>query len=384
MVDVAGEAAARSADHPSDAEVELLWAGASTAPDVRRVAAAARDARLEYVLDVADRQRVGPLLLRSLGSAGVDVETLRSDAIGRAQLWGAHAKLALPAAATAALQPLNEAGLRPLVLKGLALVDRYPAPGLRPMDDIDLLLPREVIRPAAKVLLGAGWRQISHQQPDPGYDVALRHPSAPGVPLELHYELARWQERTNDIDARRVWAARTPLEVFGRPAWGLPPELELVTLIAHAAKRFHLFRRLLWSVDFAVVAATPGFDWDAVARIAADARCRVATAIGLRLARRVGATVPDDLLELPPFIVRSGALAALLDPTRPFSVHGSQRWLGYVLADDVVGKIRLAGGDLLRPPRGEPRRQVAASIARALQRVAPLVARAGLRPRRDV
>src|SRR5919108_517512 len=256
MVDVAGEAAARSADHPSDAEVELLWAGASTAPDVRRVAAAARDARLEYVLDVADRQRVGPLLLRSLGSAGVDLETLRSDAIGRAQLWGAHAKLALPAAATAALQPLNEAGLRPLVLKGLALVDRYPAPGLRPMDDIDLLLPREVIRPAAKVLLGAGWRQISHQQPDPGYDVALRHPSAPGVPLELHYELARWQERTNDIDARRVWAARTPLEVFGRPAWGLPPELELVTLIAHAAKRFHLFRRLLWSERSAWPGAT--------------------------------------------------------------------------------------------------------------------------------
>jgi hypothetical protein len=384
MVDVAGEAAAQSAIDPSEADIELLWSGAAIAPDVERVAATAHDARLDYVLEVADRQRVGPLLLRSLRSAGVDVDAVAPRAVEQARLWEAHARLVLPAAASAALNPLDDAGLRPLALKGLALVDRYPAPGLRPMDDIDLLLPRDIIRPAAKALLESGWRQIHHQRPDPGYDVALRHSSAPGVPLELHYELARWQERTNGIDPRRLWAARVPIEVFGCPAWGLPPEVELLALIAHAAKRFHLFNRLVWVVDIAIVASTPSLDWDEVARITVDTRCRVPVAIGLRLARRLGAAVPDDLLELPPFIVRSGALANLLDPSRPFSVHGSQRWLGYVLADDVAGKIRLAAGDLIRPPRGEPRRQVVASIGRALQRAAPLVARAGLRPRRDV
>ena len=377
------EVATRSPTIPTEAEVELLWTGASVTPDTARVAEAARNARLVYVLEVADRQRVAPLLLRSLRMAGVDVQSLIPDAVEKARLWEAHAGLGLPMTTAALLDPLHAVGLKPMVLKGLALAGRYPAPGLRPMDDIDVLLPREVVRQATDVLVRSGWQRASHQDPDPGYDIALRHPSAPGVPVEIHYELARWQERTNLVDARRLWAARRSVEVFGRPAWGLPAELELLTLIGHAAKRFHLFSRLVWIVDFTVIVATPGFDWDELARVARDVRCHVPVAIGLRLARRMGATVPDELLELPQFVARSGALSTLLDPTRPFFVRGKQRWLAYALVDGVMGKARLAVGDLVRPPRGEPRREVAASIARALQRAVPLAARAGFRPQRD-
>jgi hypothetical protein len=363
---------------PTEAEITLLWAAARLRSDTSEVAGAARDADVPYVLEAAERQRVAPLVLRSLGEAGLEVDPA-SDVVRRARLWEAHAHLALPAAAAATLEPLNAAGLKPLVLKGLAVVERYPALGLRPMDDIDVLLPRPLAHMAIKVLRRSGWHRAVHRGVDPGYDLIFRNDVVPGVPLELHYELARWQERPKGLDARRLWAGRIPTEVLGRPAWGLRPELELLTLIAHAAKRFHLFNRLLWAVDFTVIASTPTFDWDAFARLARGAHCRIAAAVGLRLARRLGADVPDDVLTLPPVLARAGALDTLLDPARPFSVRAiRQRRIAYVLIDDAAGKLRLAAGDLMRPPSGQPRSRVAGRIVRTFNRSASRLARAGL------
>jgi hypothetical protein len=283
----------------------------------------------------------------------------------------------LPRAAELAITPLIAAGLKPLALKGAAIVGRYPDPGLRPMDDVDLLVPGDLVSAAAKVLGRAGWRRVHHQVPDPGYDIAFTHPDMPGVPLELHYELARWQERT--VEAQRLWAARVDRDVFGTTAWGVPAELELLAFIAHAAKRFHLFGRLLWGVDFTVIIRSATIDWEELARLAAATHSRLAVAVGLLFARRLGAEVPDELMRLPDVLYRSGALDALLDPSRPFHLRASSpRWMGYVLADDVVGKLRLAVGDLVRPPRGEPRAQIAGNIARAIQRGVPRLARASV------
>jgi hypothetical protein len=362
---------------PSDGEVELLWAAARINPSTEDVTAAAHRADIAYVLETAERQRVAPLVLRSLEAAGIGVDE-EADVVRRARLWEAHQRLALPAAARVALQPLVMAGLKPLALKGLALVERYPQPGLRPMDDIDILLPRPLVYTAIRILRRAGWRRIAHRGPDPRYDIVFRHPGLRGVPLELHYELARWQERPKGLDARRLWASRKPIEVLGQPAWGLPPELELIALIAHAAKRFHLFNRLLWTVDLTVVAAAAAVDWEELARLAHDAHCRIAAAVGLRLARRLGADVPDDLLKLPSVLTRTGAVDTLLDPARPFSVRAMpQRRLAYVLVDDMTGRARLVLGDLMRPPSGQPRSRVAGNVVRVLERSASRLARAG-------
>ncbi len=390
MVDVVSDARDRAAVSdadqvgpprtPTEADIELLWAASRVSPDTTCVAAAAAKADLAYVLEVATRQRVAALILRSLVSAGVALDPSANGVIARTRLWEAHARLGLPSAAALAIGPLTDAGIKPMALKGLALVGRYPEAGLRPMDDIDLLVPAEVRSHAAKALQQAGWRRLRHLDPDPGYDLVFRHPLAAGVPLELHYELARWQERTNGVDARRLWAARVPVTVLECPAWGLAPELELIALIAHAAKRFHLFGRLLWLVDVAVVVATSSPDWDEVARLAHVTRMRVSVAAALRLARRLGAEVPDELLVLPPLLERSGALDTLMDPSRPFVARAAgQRWMAYALVDDAAGKLRLAMGDLVRPPRGEPRTRVVAGLAKAVQKGFPRLARARLR-----
>jgi hypothetical protein len=363
--------------------VALLWAAARIHPSADDVAEAARDANVPYVLEAAERQRVAPLVLRSLVAAGIAVDD-EADVVRRARLWEAHERLALPAAARVALQPLALAGLKPLALKGLALAERYPQPGLRPMDDIDILLPRPLAYTAIRILRRAGWRRVAHGGPDPHYDIVFRHPRVRGIPLELHYELARWQERPKGLDASRLWASRRPIDVLGEGAWGLPPELELISLVAHAAKRFHLFNRLLWTVDLTVVAGATAIDWEEFARLAHDTHCRTASAVGLRLARRLGMDVPDDLLKLPGILARTGAVDTLTDPARPFNVRAMpQRRIAFVLVDDFPGRARLALGDLMRPPSGQPRAQVVGHVMRVLERSASRLARSGTgRPRR--
>jgi hypothetical protein len=261
-------------------------------------------------------------------------------------------------------------------MKGLGLVERYPALGLRPMDDIDLLLPRNARRPAASVLERAGWRRVQHLGVnDPGYDLAFTHPSAPGVPLELHYDFAEWRERPAALAGDALWAARVPTTVFGQPAWMLPPELEIIALITHAAKWYHLFNRLLWIVDLEVVAATSAVDWDEVARIAGAARRRVATAVALRLVRRLGADVPDALVRLPRVISASRAIEDVLDPASPFLQAARPRWNVYLFVDGAREKLRFALGDLVQPPTGLSRRRVASELAGIVARAATVAAR---------
>ena len=349
---------------PSESEVALLWAAASPWPDPGLVAEHARGARLGLVLEAAARHRVALLVLRGLETAGIVVEKQNSDVIGLAKLWEAHTRVALPAAAEAALAPLAAAGLTPLALKGVAIVGRYPATWLRPMDDIDLLIPRSSVRQAASVLEQAGWRRATHRGPDPRYDFLFQHPGVPGVALELHYEFARWRERPQGLDARRLWDERIPIDVFGTAAWGLSPELELIALIAHAAKRYHLFNRLIWAADIAVIARTSDLDWHKVAVLASNVRRRRALAVGLRLAERLGADVPDELLVLPRGVTRTGALDPLLDPARPFFPStGRQPRHAYALIDDVMGKLRLAAGDLARPSAPKTHTRVVRELA---------------------
>ena len=368
---------------PRQEDVDLLWSAASPYPDLQRVATAAQAADVPYVLETAVSHRVASLVLRALRAAGVEVDPRSTWAVSQVSAWEAHAALALPVATRTALAPLKEEGLAPLLLKGLALVHRYPSPLARPMDDIDLLLPPRLTQWAAAVLKRGGWVPGKHTGTDPRYDLVFRHPSAPGVPLELHFEFIEWRERPPSLEGEQLWAARVPTEVFGEPAYVLPPELELMTLIIHAAKGFHLFDRLLWAADLVVASAATPLNWDEVTRLATLTRRRVATAVALRLAERLGANVPRELLEITPVLARARAVGALLDPARPFMPRTRPWWVSYALVDTVGAKSKLAFGELVRPSRNKRRSDVVGDLARLVLEGGPALARARFWPDRE-
>ncbi len=338
-----------------DPTASLLWAACRRTPALDEITdSLSRGANLDLAAEIALGQRVSPLLWRALNAAGV---------AGDGQRWAAqlekdsarcHAqsRLSLPRIGALALTPLAEAGHAPLVIKGASLASRYPDPALRPMDDVDLVLPPDQVEPAITALVAAGWVRLPTPERRP-HEVDLTHPSLPGLPIDLHRSLAWWRTRANQLTSDQLWAAREPVTLYGAGVFGLPTELELVMLAAHAAKPFHVFGRLLWSADIAMVIsgaeATGGIDWDEVARLADEARCPTALAVALTQAEHLGASSPPALRRVRGGRERLAALAPVLSADWPVETRGSavRMSLRYVLVDERRAQFTLLVSDIL-------------------------------------
>jgi hypothetical protein len=299
---------------------ELLWAVAQVpGPDVdafRR--ALASDPPIGWAVEVALGQRLGPMLWRAASAAdAVDALGPWADAV-RAdhRVRWAQAELLIPKAMTLAIDALRGVGIDPLLFKGPATAIRYPEPGLRPMDDIDLLVPPDDADRAEAALTAAGWKLI--QRPGEHYDAAFLHPEVPHLPVELHRALSTWDDDGTRLTIQRLWQARRPKSVLGVQTLVLPPEEDLIALAAHAAKPFHNFSRLIWAVDLAMlVHDEPDLDWDRLLALARTVRCRTAVAMGLRLATRLGAPVPRAALQIDANRYQRRGLAQVLDRSWP-------------------------------------------------------------------
>ena len=234
----------------------LLWEACRPAPDPAAVRRTLDDgADLSRAVASAAQHRLVPLLWRALVSAKAldQLGAERDDLAAAADAFHMEALLLIPRAVALAIRPLTDAGLEPVVLKGPEVASRYPAPGLRPMEDIDLLLPQADHPRALDALQGVGW-QVARAAGVDLYDTVLTHPEVPSLLLELHYGLERTTQRVTALDPLALWERRQPTECAGTPAFRLPLTEELVVLAAHAGKPHHRFVRLIWIADLAMVA----------------------------------------------------------------------------------------------------------------------------------
>jgi hypothetical protein len=327
----------------------LLWEACRRDPDpaaVRRALAGGADVTL--AVSAATEHRIGPLLWRALAAAdSLDALGSQRAVLGpMADAFKMEALLLIPRAVDLAVRPLTDAGLEPVVFKGPAVAARYPEPGLRPMEDIDLLLPRADHERALHALRGAGWEVVRAAGADL-YDTALTHHDVPSLFLELHYGLEGTSQRVTALDPGALWERRQPLLCAGTAAFGLPPADELVVLAAHAGKPHHGFVRLVWIADLAMIVGDAevhgvAVDWDRV-RAAADAgRCVTVVGAALELARRIGVDSPAGLFRLPSRGWRGDALRQLLDVNWPLdhlALPGYQ--LNYALADTRARRLKI-------------------------------------------
>ena len=350
------------------ATAALVWAACRPVPDLDAVRVAIEGgADLTLVAHAAMEQRVSPLLWRALGEVAPDrceeewATTLRHDATR----CRAHALMVLPQLGPLALAPLAEAGVAPLAFKGAALAERYPEPGLRPMDDADLILPPEQLDAGVAVLKDAGWRTVDVRART-HHEVVLTHPALPGLPVELHRALATWRERSNHLTTADLWRWRVESCIGDQPVFGLPREEEIVALAAHAAKPFHVFTRLIWTVDIAVVIADAErtqatIDWDRVARLADGARCRTGLAVALAQAHRLGAASPPEVRRGLAGDARARAIQPVLSAEWPLleRTWGMRARLRYALVDDWRQRVTLLLGQIIEAgPRDAPRNAV--------------------------
>ncbi|HEY3265395.1 MAG TPA: nucleotidyltransferase family protein [Armatimonadota bacterium] len=198
--------------------------------------------------------------------------------------------------AARAMQALEAQGIPCIPLKGAALAeDLYGDPALRPMTDVDLLVPHAAVPAARKVMLSFGYDEEEGDLRE-GFEEEFRSELSffrtKPIParVEIHWGLLNFggQERWTEAAIER--SVMTPR---GRR---LTDEDTLLYLAAHAAYH-HQNDRLLWEFDIALLiqARAALLDPDVLAVLSQEHRLVMPFRWALETAEKLGVTPAPTL-----------------------------------------------------------------------------------------
>jgi hypothetical protein len=266
---------------------------------------------------------IAPLLHRNLGGRVAGDPWLAE--AGRMRARNVRKALRLRGKLVPVLRALGERGIGCMLLKGSALARTvYPDEGLRPMSDLDVLVPTSAALSACAVLEALGASPASRPRDAP--DLLWRHASswrlaADGELLDLHWHLLPdccWA----DADAS-FWREARRIDVAGVESFVLSWTDQLLHVVVHGvrwsavpAPRFVADALLLLRI------ASAEIDWERLAAEAESRRLTVPLREGLAYLRRVfEAPVPDHALERlrrarPSWREERAFLARALSPPR--------------------------------------------------------------------
>ncbi|MFO0993131.1 MAG: nucleotidyltransferase family protein [Hyphomicrobiales bacterium] len=242
---------------------------------------------------------------------------------------------------------LDAAGIPYAALKGAWLARfAYPYPALRPLRDIDILVPPEYAVKAFEILAGEGFAPRSLAEPPIGH--ALAHGKhlpglvSPGdkIGIEIHHRLFTDGHRalaTQDVISHRVFAGST-----SRTVAYLDPTDTLLHLIVHAAYEHEFCNGPLVLTDVAYLLGKAEVAWDRfwaeAARGGWEEGCNLLLRAvecyhGTRIAR------PQSIKPVPGSLVETAVLLMLQDHQR----RGRVALLSaFSTAKGVGAKLRLA------------------------------------------
>ncbi len=274
---------------------------------------------------------------------------------------------------------LSRAGVPSVALKGIHLASVfYPAAGLRPMGDLDLLIPGTDARAAWSALCEHGYR-------DPGGGTAywerplavhLPRLAKPGAtPVELHLTIGS-PANPFPVDLQRLWSHARPFPIASTVALGLGTGDLLLHLCIHAARQ-HLCRvplRSYYDIARVVQQRPSDLDWELFTRTAEEFGVRKPVFCALLTASRVfSAGVPEPVLRwLVPGADRNALLRLSLEAADSFD-RAIPWWLQVVTQPGASAKRgfqmarSLFGAASLRPGSAH-RESTASHVAGALRR----------------
>jgi Uncharacterised nucleotidyltransferase len=239
-----------------------------------------------------DSGRLLPLVCRNLLALAPEDPELQHLRRVRRYWWVTnHARTV---AAGRAISALTEAGIDTMVLKGAAVAYRhYRDLGVRPMNDVDLLVRPGLARVAGEALLAAGWTQ---QLPtELGVLLCATHGTAfldrMDLGIDLHW-YAMWSPAVEDD----FWLASEPVTVGRVPT--LAPCAADLLLQACVHGIWSGGPRVRWVADaVTIIRSTPELDWDRVVERARAREITLPLVDALRyLSDRLAVPVPAPVL----------------------------------------------------------------------------------------
>ncbi len=283
---------------PSPAQELLLCA--ALMPDERALEAW-RQVRSQIDVDELDgaTQALLPALRKNLLALGVDDELLALFKGVHRYSW-ARTQLLL-AAMIPKVEALEHAGIPTVLLKGAAFVaDTRLDAGMRPMNDVDVLVPTARARAAIDALLETGLVPVGEVPAWYVADYAPRFVPSHGFrdagdrQLDLHWHVlhASCQPEADED----FWDAAEPIELLGVRTRSLCPADELLLVILHGL-RWNAIPTYRWVVDAALLCAGAigPIDYERLVEQARKRRVTVMLRAGLAYLRRVAdAPIPEQ------------------------------------------------------------------------------------------
>jgi hypothetical protein len=223
------------------------------------------------------------------------------------------------------VESLRESGIPALALKGIVLAySAYPDLSLRPMSDLDLLVPPGKREEALRVLQRLEYRfpesalslnrdQLRLLGPNQEFAPPLRLPASP-VWVEIHSEL-ECSEPLFPMPIEEFWSRSTLVDLQGLRVGTLSPEDFLFHVCLHLS-RYHRFEKgLLPLVDLKLLLESRlDWNWAGIAERSLRYGCARWMFLTLEAARDlVGAPVPDSFFRALPQPHDPTKLRCLLD-----------------------------------------------------------------------
>jgi hypothetical protein len=171
-----------------------------------------------------------------------------------------------------------------IVLKGAALAQIiYPDPGLRPMNDIDLLVKRDNVKKTAEVLSSIEYsdfrvERISGFNELFAYDTKMLGGPDKRIGVEVHWTLVAGEADARSPSIDWFWEKRTHYKTINAQSTfagitSISPTAELLYASAHLMLQHPLStRRLVWFYDLDLLLRkwSDHIDWEALFQQAAD------------------------------------------------------------------------------------------------------------------
>lgn len=275
----------------------------------------------------AGSTRLLPQLYRNLEREGIRDPSMSKLKELYCHTWyGNHLRLR---GAAVVIGELRRRGIDVMLLKGAGLtLLHYGDPGLRPMDDVDILVRTHQWRPTVDIMIDLGWRPrvpITPRHVEASH--AMDFANAQTQRIDLHWHLlpdSCWPGADDEF-----WEHASATTLHGVPVSVLSATDQLFHTCAHGVK-WEFVPPVRWIADATMILTDPAveIDWDRLVRLTERQR--------LVLPLRDALTYLETAFGLP-------VPGAVLTELRDAAVSRAERW-DYRLrtrpANPVLGGLR--------------------------------------------
>ena len=271
-----------------------------------------------------------------------------------------------------AIEALRQTGIPALALKGIVLAYTiYPDSSLRPMSDLDLLVPPGLREKALEVLQKLGFEYpeiVQTMNRDQFWGLGPEQEFSPGLWLpdsrilvEVHSQL-ECSEPVFRTPIQEFWSRSIAIDLNGLTVRTLSPEDSLFHLCLHQSRSHRFEKGLLPLIDVRLlIDSHKEWQWTRIADQSIRSGCAVWMYLTLRAARDLTeAAVPDSFFQALPEPTELTKLSTLVEEqilSARSRISGVPVFLPAVIAETswssrtrmLVGRMRFVAREEIEP-----------------------------------